>query len=129
MEPTLQLNQVVVIALRPAHRLRLQRGMVVAFTYTGYPGTSPGLLIKRLIALPGDIVRIHTGTVYVNSQPLQERYVSPQHRAAYEIGPYKVPPHVLFVLGDNRNNSYDSHSWMRYPLHEDQILGGVLLRP
>ena len=127
MAPTLQLNQLVVVDLWPVHHPHLQRGMIVAFTYTGHPGNPTGLLIKRLIGLSGDVVRVHAGTVYVNTRPLREPYVLSRHRAAYEVSAYKVPPHVLYVLGDNRNNSDDSHSWERYPLHEDQLVGMVLV--
>jgi signal peptidase I len=64
--------------------------------------------IKRIIGLPGDKVRITNGKVYVNDLPLQETYIAAPPGYA---GSWDVPPGHGFVLGDNRNNSYDSHYW------------------
>jgi signal peptidase I len=74
--------------------------------------------IKRIIGLPGDVVRITNGQVYVNDLPLQETYIAAPPSYA---GSWKVPPGHVFVLGDNRNNSYDSHFWGVVPI--DSILG------
>ena len=64
--------------------------------------------IKRIIGLPGDMIRIENGQVFVNDEPLQETYISAP--CAYD-GSWSVPSGHVFVLGDNRNNSYDSHYW------------------
>jgi signal peptidase I len=64
--------------------------------------------IKRIIGLPGDVVRVANGQVYVNNLPLQETYIAAP--PSYD-GFWIVPPGHVFVLGDNRNNSYDSHYW------------------
>jgi signal peptidase I len=74
--------------------------------------------IKRIIGLPGDVVRITNGQVYVNDLPLQETYIAAP--PSY-TGSWSVPPGHVFVLGDNRNNSYDSHYWGVVAL--DSILG------
>jgi signal peptidase I len=65
--------------------------------------------IKRVIGLPGDLVEIHHGILYVNGQAQDEPYCREQ--PFYELPPYIVPPAKLFVMGDNRNHSNDSHRW------------------
>jgi len=64
--------------------------------------------IKRVIGLPGDEVKIENHTVYVNGYALNEPYIA--ELPAYN-GTWYVPENCLFVLGDNRNNSSDSHQW------------------
>jgi len=74
--------------------------------------------IKRIIGLPGDVVRISHGQVYVNNLPLQETYLAAP--PAYH-GSWTIPAGHVFVLGDNRNNSFDSHYWGVVAL--DSVIG------
>lgn len=80
--------------------------------------------IKRVIGLPGQVVQVHEGRVLIDGQPLQEPYVA--EPPAYEWGPARVPEDMLFVLGDNRNASADSHVWGFLPRRN--VLGRVGLR-
>ena len=92
--------------------------------------------IKRLVARGGDRVRIHDGVVYVNDAPLDEPYI--KERPVYEFptasdaqrfevvdGDVIVPPNHYFVLGDNRNDSNDSHAWGFVPA--ENVLGKALV--
>ncbi len=74
------------------------------------------LLIKRVIGLPGDVVEIHDGQVFVNNQPLNEPYLEGITSGFY--GPVTIPPLHIFVLGDNRNFSNDSRNFGTIPLKD-----------
>jgi signal peptidase I len=64
--------------------------------------------IKRVIGLPGDVVEMRGGTVYVNGVPLDEPYVNQVDLSTADLPPTSVPDGMLFVMGDNRNHSGDS---------------------
>ena len=80
--------------------------------------------IKRAIATEGETVAVTDGKVYVNNQPLEENYIAqlPQ----YNLMPVTVPQGKLFVMGDNRNNSNDSHIWGFLP--QNNIIGHAVFR-
>jgi signal peptidase I len=77
--------------------------------------------IKRVIGLPGDLVEIHRGVVFVNGARLSEPYLSLRKDLA-SYGPYHVPDDRLFVLGDNRTDSDDSRGSLGY-IPRDKVLG------
>lgn len=83
------------------------RGDIVVFKPPRAVSTSDYL--KRVIGLPGETVEIRDGQVFINDQPLDEPYI--KEKPVYTYGPEVVPPGKLFVLGDNRNDSLDSHVW------------------
>ena len=76
-------------------------------------------LIKRVIALPGDVVKITRGTLTINGSPQVEPYTS--EPASYEFGPVTVPDGHVLVLGDNRNHSLDGHIWGFLPV--ENVIG------
>jgi signal peptidase I len=78
--------------------------------------------IKRIIALEGETVEIKSNDgVYINGVRLDEPYV--KDTPDYDKAPYTVPAGHVFVLGDNRRNSSDSHVWAQPGLRLDQIVG------
>jgi signal peptidase I len=88
------------------------RGVVSAFFH--WLGEGIGVarpenedFIKRVIGLPGDVVEIERGTVYVNGEPLDEPYLDPE-KDTRTFARIQVPDGMLFVLGDNRAHSGDS---------------------
>jgi signal peptidase I len=87
-----------------------QRGDIIVLHSPQDPNTD---LIKRIIALPGDTVEIKDNTVFVNDTALVEPYtLEPPH---YLLLPEEIPAGNYFVLGDNRNNSSDSHRGWTLP--------------
>ena len=80
--------------------------------------------VKRVMGLPGQTVEVRDGQVFVDGVAFVEPYLTDLPR--YQFGPATVPPGHVFVLGDSRNNSYDSHSWGM--LDQSFIIGRVDLR-
>ena len=93
-----------------------ERGDIIVFRYPKDPSRD---FIKRVIALPGDTVEIRQGKVYVNGNYVDEAYIN--ETANYSWPAHKMDPGEYFVLGDNRNNSSDSHVWG--PVPRDNIIG------
>jgi signal peptidase I len=119
MEPTLHSGQFVIVN-KMAYRLgEPERGDVIVFRYPYDPQQE---YIKRVIGLPGDHVVIENGMVYVNGQVLNEPYIA---AAPIYQNNVTVPELSLFVLGDNRNNSSDSHNWGTVPM--EYVIGKALL--
>ena len=81
-------------------------------------------LIKRVIGVPGDKVEVKEGNLYLNDIA-QNNYISDKN-INYSIGPYYVPEKSLWVMGDNRNNSMDSHIWGFLPY--EKVIGKAIFR-
>ena len=120
MEPSFHSGQRLLVS-KVTYRLHEpERGDAIVFQ----PADSQqGDYIKRIIALPGDTVEIKKGAVYVNSTKLDEPYIksSPRYTTEQKI----IPANNYFVLGDNRNNSNDSHNGWVVP--RQKIVGKVWL--
>lgn len=144
MQPTLQVHDVLLVnefayRFTPPHR-----GDIVVFTP---PIPSSSSFIKRVIGVPGDRLRVSGGAVYVNGKRLKEPYIEQPAQYALVIknygiyvdsgdgyeqlwpdeanipprkmwkAPDRIPPGCYFVMGDNRNDSEDSHVWGFAQLH------------
>ncbi|MBE9011376.1 signal peptidase I [Pseudanabaenaceae cyanobacterium LEGE 13415] len=128
MEPTLQVNDRLIIDKISYRFNNPERGDIVVFSPTAALERQNfhDAFIKRVIGLPGDKVQVRGGRVYINDQPLREDYIGKEKAPQYEWGPQVVPPDSYLVLGDNRNNSYDSHYWGFVP--RDKIIGRAIVR-
>jgi signal peptidase I len=122
MLPTVQLNDRVWVNRFIYRFQEPQRGDVVMFKP---PETikSATPYLKRVIGLPGETVEMKNQKVYINGRALVEPYVA--EPLDYEYGPVVVPNDCILVLGDNRNNSYDSHEWNAW-LTEDRLMGKAI---
>jgi signal peptidase I len=87
------------------HFSAIERGDVVVFRS---PEDADRSFIKRVIALPGDRLRIDHGRVIVNGKPQRESYVPPQYRDGNSMAEITIPDDCYFMMGDHRNISYDS---------------------
>ncbi len=105
MEPNLHDGEYVIIDRISYVLHQPERGDVIVFI----PPNNDKDYIKRVIGLPGDTVEVRDGQVIVNGQTLNEPYLASPTNYAY--GPATIQAGHYFVLGDNRNNSSDSHSW------------------
>ncbi len=167
MEPTLQIGDFVLVTKTalPQNRggslwgrwergilpdVSVHRGDLLVFHFPPDPSRE---LVKRVVALPGERVRLHEGRLFVNGHPLEEPYalftrsqpdifrdefpnlrevdpdVDPRWWRALRrlgaTGEVAVPPQEYFVLGDNRNNSEDSRYWGFVP--QEMVVGRPLL--
>ena len=133
MLPTLQLqDRILVEKLRP--RLERQRhqslplNSVVVFrvpeqlVQAGYDPNAA--LIKRVVGRPGDQLEVKEGQLIRNGSTIQEPWIA--DRMDYAMAPVEVPQGELWVMGDNRNASLDSHLWG--PLPEDDVIGTAIWR-
>ncbi len=121
MVPTLHDGEYVFVYRLAYWRHPPARGDIIVFRYPLNPKRT---LIKRVIGLPGETVSVHNGQVFINGKPLPEDYILSTPK--YTVAPVTVGPNEVYVLGDNRNNSNDSHAWGL--LDQDLIVGKAVLR-
>jgi signal peptidase I len=115
MNPTLQNGEYILVNRLAYKTGQPERGDIIVFSFPADEGQD---LIKRVIGLPGETVKIGDGIVTINGQKLREPYIA-QDPLYY--GEWTVPEGYLFVLGDNRNDSRDSHQWGLLPL--ENVIG------
>lgn len=118
MKPTLDEGEIVVSVKSP----KIERGDIIGFYYNNK------LLVKRVIALPGDTVDIdENGNVYLNNKQLDEPYVAEKALGDCDISfPYEVPNERYFIMGDHRELSLDSRNSAIGCVSKDQISGKLI---
>jgi len=117
MEPNFQQGECIMVNKVSYHSSGPQRGQVIIFNP---PFESEYPFIKRVIGLPDETVEIKDGKVFINGTALEEdEYI--KERPNYTMPATEVPENEYFVLGDNRNNSNDSHTG--WTVSRDNIIG------
>jgi signal peptidase I len=119
MIPTLKDGEFVLVSKVNYRFGNVERGDIIVFHFPMDPNQE---LIKRVIGLPGDTISVQNKQVSVNGQVLNEPYIA---AAPAYSGQWTVPDGQLFVLGDNRNDSSDSHSWGFLPF--DKVVGKAVV--
>ncbi|WP_041268519.1 signal peptidase I [Geitlerinema sp. PCC 7407] len=127
MQPTLQVGDRMFVRKSAAYRPQL--GDLIVFRspraarssapQSSRNNQSETFFVKRVIGTPGQTIEVQGGQVYLNGQAIDEPYLTEAPR--YRLAPVTLGPDQYFVLGDNRNNSYDSHVWG--PMNQSVIVG------
>jgi len=132
MEPTLKVSDRIIVDKLSLKWHALERGELVVF-HPPLDGKESERWIKRVIGLPGEMVEVIRGTIYINGQRLEEPFV--QNHGAYTEAPIRLAEDdpstpeneaEYYLLGDNRANSRDSHIWGACTL--DNIIGRAIFR-
>jgi signal peptidase I len=139
MEPTLQIGDRILVNKLSYHLHGVDRGDIVVFSRPpaeNCGGPEVNDLVKRVIGLPGDVVSLTNGFVYIDGKRLDESWLPSSEQGVTVAGPagndsnlarpYRVPTNDYFVMGDNRTDSCDSRYWG--PISRSLIVGKVELR-
>ncbi len=139
MLPTLEINDRLIIEKISNYTQEIKRGDILVFyppdaqpkergpvnvTMRWLGLTNEEAYIKRVVGLPGESIAVHDGKVLINGKAISEGYI--KEAPAYEMAAVKVPAGHLFMMGDNRNNSADSHVWG--PLPVNNVIGHASFR-
>ena len=120
----LLVNKLVYYKIQSVSWGHIERGDIVVFWYPNDPDKS---YVKRVIGLPGELVEVRQGKVFIDGKQLEEDYLDIEHNQSLPSWPAKkVEEHHYFVMGDNRDNSSDSRYWGLVP--EKYIYGKAFFR-
>lgn len=95
-----------------------ERGDIVTFIY---PDDGETLYLKRILGLPGETIEGKDGRIYIDGEPLEQDYTD---EVSYDgFGPFQIPEGAYFMMGDNRNDSWDSRYWEHKFVKKEDIIG------
>jgi signal peptidase I len=126
MENTVPENSRVIVDRRYYDKTTPKHGDIVV-----YLNPDGFYIMKRLIAMPGETIQGRNGVIFIDGKPISEPYVIHSSSAGSQpdldnFGPLKIPPGKLFVMGDNRDISLDSRSYMVGPISIASLRGKAL---
>ncbi|MDB9527753.1 signal peptidase I [Oscillatoria sp. CS-180] len=124
MEPTLEADDRILASQDFYNTRKPERGDIVVFEpppSLTIGSSSWDWIIFRVVGLPGETLAVKDGTVLIDEVPLSEPYIKESPEYTFEA--VTIPDGAYMVLGDNRNNAYDSHLWGFLP--EENIVGKV----
>jgi signal peptidase I len=122
--PTIQVDDRVLVDKVSYHLGSPRRGDIAVFRPPAGSGLGHDDLIKRVVGLPGEKIRVMEGKVFINGEALHEPYLN--EAPNYTLPERTIPADSVFVMGDNRNNSADSHVWGYLPV--ENIIGKATFR-
>lgn len=99
-----------------------RRGDIVTFIY---PDDGKTLYLKRVMGLPGETIQGKNGTIYIDGEVLEKDFT--QEVSYEDFGPYTVPEGCYFMMGDNRNDSWDSRYWEHTFVEKEEIIGKAVV--
>jgi signal peptidase I len=116
MKPTLLVGDHILVDKNATTLDKINRKDIVVFVYPENPSKD---FVKRLVGLPGDTIEIQSKELFINGESFSENYtihtdpnILPSDKYPRDnLGPIKVPPDHIFVMGDNRDQSFDSRFW------------------
>ncbi|MBR0597638.1 signal peptidase I [Sinanaerobacter chloroacetimidivorans] len=128
MQPTLYENNYIFLSKQAYRFSEPEKGDIIVFhTDLKTQAGKEKLLIKRVIGLPGDVINIKDGKLFINDELQEEDYTLEPYTSGF-VEDLEVPEGCLFVMGDNRQNSADSRDPSVGFVKIDEIIGKAVFR-
>lgn len=118
METTVMTGSYVILNRTAYWAQDPQRGDIVSFIF---PDDGKTNYFKRVMGLPGEVIEGIDGVIYIDGMPLEHDYTDIVFEG--DFGPFEIPENSYFMMGDNRNNSWDSRYWTNKFVKKEEILG------